>query len=52
MFGLCPSPAILGAVLTHHLNTSKEYDPELVELIQKSMYVDDFLSGSTRIRNN
>jgi hypothetical protein len=46
MFGLRPSPAILGAVLTYHLNTSKEYDPELVELIQKSMYVDDFLSGS------
>jgi hypothetical protein len=27
MFGLRPSPAILGAVLTHHLNTSKEFDP-------------------------
>ena len=44
MFGLRPSPAILGAVLAHHLNSSKQYDPELVELIKNSMYVDDFLS--------
>ena len=46
MFGLRPSPAILGAVLAHHLNSSKQYDPELVGLIKNSMYVDDFLSGS------
>lgn len=46
MFGLLPSPAILGAVLAHHLNSSKDYDPELVELTKKSMHVDDFLSGS------
>ena len=46
MFGLRPSPAILGAVLAYHLNSGKQYDPELVELIKNSMYVDDFLSGS------
>ena len=49
MFGLRPSPAILGAVLTHHLNTSQEYDRELIELVKKSMYLDDFLSGSSSV---
>ena len=46
MFALHPSPAVLGAVLTHHLNSKKDYDAELIELSKKSMYVDDFLSGS------
>ena len=49
MFGLRSSPAILGAVLARHLDSSKEYDPAIVELIKKSMYVDDFLSGSSNV---
>ena len=45
MFGLRPSPSILGAVLSHHLEENKEDNSDLVELIKKSLYVDDFLSG-------
>ena len=49
MFGLRSSPAILGAVLARHLDSSKEYDPAIAELIKKSMYVDSFLAGSSSV---
>ena len=35
----------VGAVLDHHLDRNKKRDADLVELIKKSMYVDDFLSS-------
>ena len=43
VFGLCPSPAILGAVLSHCLETYKTEKPELVALIESSLYVDDLI---------
>ena len=46
VFGLRPSPAVLGATLTHHLNAHKEQYPEVVEQIRSSLYVDDMLSGA------
>lgn len=49
VFGLRPSPAILGATIIYHLNAFKENHPkasEIVELIKDSSYVDDFISGA------
>ena len=46
VFGLCPSPAILGAVISHHLENYKSEEPELVELIETSLYVDDLICGA------
>jgi hypothetical protein len=47
VFGLRPSPAILGATIFKHLNLYEDQYPELVELIRKSLYIDDFLSGGS-----
>ena len=45
VFGLRPSPAILGATILHHLKLNKQSDPEMVELQDQSFYVDDLLTG-------
>jgi hypothetical protein len=48
VFGLRPSPAILGATITYHLDKFKEKHPEtseIVDMIKDSLYVDDFVSG-------
>ena len=36
-FGLCPLPAILRSLITQHVN--KNVSPELIKLIEDSMYV-------------
>ena len=46
VFGLRPSPAILGATIQHHLETHEKQKPEIVEHLKKSLYVDDFVSGA------
>ena len=46
VFGLHSSPAILGAVLSHHLEMHKTEEPELVALIESSLYVDDLICGA------
>ena len=47
MFGLRPSPAILGATILHHLQLHKQSDPEIAELLEQSLYVDDLLTGES-----
>ena len=49
VFGLRPSPAILGATIDHHLNSFKDKYPEIVQQIKQSLYVDDFVSGTQTI---
>jgi len=49
VFGLRPSPTILGAVISHHLNKYKEALPELVSKMQESLYVDDLVSGTSTV---
>ena len=46
VFGLRPSPAILGATINHHLDTLQENNPEMVEHLRESLYVDDLVSGA------
>jgi hypothetical protein len=46
VFGLRPSPAILGSTIRHHLDTQKNVNPELIEILKNSFYVDDFISGA------
>ena len=45
-FGLRPSPAILGSTICHHLDTQTDSNPQQVELLKNSLYVDDFVSGA------
>ena len=45
LFGLAPSPFLLAAVIKEHLQRYKMVNPELVEQIERSMYVDDLISG-------
>ena len=46
VFGFRPSPAILSSTIRHHLETQKDADPQLIESLKKSLYVDDFVSGA------
>ena len=40
VFGLRPSPAILGSVISHHL---EKYHEQYPEIVQDSLYVDDLI---------
>lgn len=45
LFGLAPSPFLLGGVIQHHLENYRTVYPKIVHEIEKSLYVDDLLSG-------
>ena len=47
VFGLCPSPAILGSVISHNLTGYREQCPKLVQSITDPLYVDDLIVGWT-----
>ena len=49
LFGLAPSPFLLGGVIEHHLDSWQSRMPEVVAEIRKSLYVDDLISGSTTV---
>ena len=46
VFGLRPSPAILGAVINHHFSTCEGSKAETAQTLGDSLYVDDFVSGA------
>ena len=46
IFGLKPSPAILGNIISHHCKKFKAEYPDLVQKLDQSLYVDDFISGA------
>ena len=46
VFGLRPSPSILGETIRHHLQLYKMSEPEMAELLEDSFYVDDLISGA------
>ena len=45
VFGLRPSPAILGEVLVHHIDKYQLEFPELTKQLKSSFYVDDLVAG-------
>ena len=49
VFGLRPSPAILGAVISLHIEKYRSEYPLIVNLIDQSLYVDDLVSGGTNV---
>ena len=49
VFGLRPSPAILSAVILHHLNKYTCKHPKLVEQIRTGLYVDDLVTGNDSV---
>ena len=49
LFGLAPSPFLLAAVIKEHLQRYKSVNPKLVEEIERSMYVDDLITGGESV---
>ena len=49
LFGLAPSPFLLGGVIEVHLNNWEEKEPEIVAKIRRELYVYDLISGSTSV---
>ena len=45
LFGLAPSPFLLGGVLEYHLDSWAQRYPEEAEWLRRSFYVDDLLTG-------
>ncbi|GFQ65077.1 integrase catalytic domain-containing protein [Trichonephila clavata] len=45
LFGLRPSPYLLAATLKHHFKKYKEQYPHTFDLLNSSIYVDDFICG-------
>jgi len=50
MFGLRPSPAILGSVIFHHLSKYKSTNQTNIDTLQDSLYVDDLVCGARLLR--
>ena len=49
VFGLTPSPAILGAIIQHHL--SQQEPQEVVNTLKDSLCVDDLTAGESTVSN-
>ena len=45
VFGLRPSPSILGSIISHHLERYSHSDPKIIPLLKESFYVDDLVTG-------
>ena len=51
VFGLKPSPAILGTVILQHLIKYQSEYPTVVEQISNGLYVDDLITGADNIES-
>ena len=49
LFGLAPSPFLLGNVIKHHLNSWETCKPDAVAELHESLYVDDLTSGGATV---
>ena len=49
VFGLLPSPAVLGSVISHHLSKYSKQYTTLVQSIADSLYVDDLIAGADSV---
>lgn len=50
VFGLAPSPFLLNGVLQQHLSSMQAEYPTSVDEIQRSLYVDDLISGASTVQ--
>ena len=50
VFGLRPSPGISTSTIQHHLDSqvTEEFKPHFIELLKKSLYVHDLVTGKGR----
>ena len=46
VFGVSSSPFLLNGTLKYHVETFKTVDPNFVDKVSRSIYVDDFVSGA------
>ena len=46
VFGVSSSPFLLNATIEHHLKQYSSTDPDLVDRLRRSIYVDDIVSGA------
>ena len=51
VFGLRPSPAILGTVISHRLGKYQSAQQELIQFIRDSFYADDLITGGESIED-
>ena len=51
MFGLCPSPAVLSAVIAHPLEKHQEQHPKLIQKLESFLYVDDLVAGADDVQD-
>lgn len=49
VFGLKPSPAILGATILHHLSNYNDIDSETAKTLKEDLYVDDLTTGAETV---
>ena len=47
VFGVSSSPFLLNAMINHHLKQCASTNPELVDLLLRSIYVDDVIMGAS-----
>ena len=52
VFGLRPSPSILGFTIKHHLAKYSQSEPKLVEVLENSFYVDDLITGEDSVEES
>ena len=45
VFGLRPSPSILCSTIKHQLEFYRQSEPEMAEMLENSLYVDDVITG-------
>ena len=49
ILGINSSPFLLNGTIAHHINSYKDVDPDFVEEVLKSLYVDDFASSASSV---
>ncbi|XP_021424211.2 uncharacterized protein LOC110493928 [Oncorhynchus mykiss] len=49
VFGASPSPFLLAATIRKHLKQYETEQPEVVEILRESLYVDDFIASSRNV---
>ena len=52
VFGLRPSPSILGFTIKHHLAKYSQSETKLVEVLENSFYVDDLITGEDSVKES